>query len=101
MNFCSGGVVEGTISQSSGPKRPEGIPCAAPQMSPPPKLFVRRRMDELFKKMCARFACVHGREHYVFDTEVELWMPPSAVSKEAEAATKPREYEIITPATQA
>ena len=62
MNFCSGGVVEGTLSTTApsaappaaeGPPRPAGIP-----------------------------------EHYVFDTEVELWMHPSAISKAKEAANK-------------
>jgi hypothetical protein len=65
MNFCSGGVVEGTIgavSEPSQPPRPPGIP-----------------------------------EHYVFDQEVELWMPPSAIKKAAAVAASapPPGVEVI------
>ena len=56
LGFCSGGVQEGSISESTvpaAPPRPKGIPA-----------------------------------HYIFDREVELWMPPSAIEKAA-AAKKP------------
>ena len=73
MNFCSGGVQEGTVSSEpavivppvSGPPRPPGIP-----------------------------------EHYIFDEKEELWMPPSAIGKAGQAPQRALssnpELQIIT-----
>ena len=66
MNFCSGGIVEGTIQESSSAPSSlsaPSLPAAAPR---PPGI----------------------PEHYVFDTDVELWMPPSAIKKADAAAAK-------------
>ena len=62
MNFTSGGTIEGTIS-STPPAPP---PSAQPQR--PPGIPA----------------------HYVFDEEVELWMPPSAIAKAAAVALVPK-----------
>ena len=56
FNFTKGGVQDGTIQPSA--------PQAAAQPPRPPGI----------------------PEHYVFDNEVELWMPPSAISKAAAVA---------------
>ena len=58
MNFTSGGTIEGTI----GSTPPAPPPSAQPQR--PPGIPA----------------------HYVFDEEVELWMPPSAIAKAAAVA---------------
>ena len=59
MNFQSGGVQSGTLSAAPPP------PAPAPEGPPRPAGIP---------------------EHYVFDNEVELWMPPSAISKAAAVA---------------
>ena len=62
MNFTSGGTIEGTI----GSTPPAPPPSAQPQR--PPGIPA----------------------HYVFDEEVELWMPPSAIAKAAAVALVPK-----------
>ena len=69
MNFCSGGIVEGTISSASSASVVAAAPIAAPASNDPP------RPPGI-------------PAHYVFDHEVELWMPPSAVAKSAELDAK-------------
>ena len=69
MNFCSGGIVEGTISSTPSASVAAAAPTAAPASNDPP------RPPGI-------------PAHYVFDHEVELWMPPSAVAKSAELEAK-------------
>ena len=61
MNFTSGGTIEGTISAMTPPAPPSGQPPKPPGIP----------------------------EHYIFDDEVELWMPPSAIAKAAAHALVP------------
>ena len=62
MNFTSGGTIEGTISSTPpAPAPPSGQPPKPPGIP----------------------------EHYIFDEEVELWMPPSAIAKAAAHALVP------------